>query len=390
MHCCGLIVAGGRGRRFGGQRPKQYRMLRDRPLVVWALDAFQRCARIDSLVLVVPGEERSRSEQLLASYSFSKLQGLCEGGPERSDSVRNGLLALPPEATHVAIHDAARPLVSPELIERVVRVAAESGAALAALPATDTVKLGREGQVERTLERGIVHLAQTPQVFSVALLREAYAQWEAGGRPPLTDDAQVVELYGGTVRLVSGETTNLKVTIEEDLALAEAILAKQQVRVRLPRSGVGYDVHQLAAGQRLIIGGVEIPFEKGLVGHSDADVLAHAVGDALLGAAALGDLGQHFPPGDPRFKGADSLKLLAEIRDLVERADYLVANVDSVVVAQQPKLMPFIGAMRERLAAALRIERDRVSVKATTTEGLGFAGRGEGIAAYATVSLVPT
>jgi len=364
-------------------------MLRDRPLVVWALDAFQRCARIDSLVLVVPAEERSRSQQLLSSYAFSKLHGLCDGGAERSDSVRNGLLALPPEATHVAIHDAARPLVSPELIERVVRVAAESGAALAALPATDTVKLGRDGQVERTLERGVVHLAQTPQVFSVALLREAYAQWEAAGRAPLTDDAQVVELYGGTVRLVSGETTNLKVTVEEDLTLAEAILAKQQVRVRLPRSGVGYDVHQLAAGQRLIIGGVEIPFEKGLVGHSDADVLAHAIGDALLGAAALGDLGQHFPPSDPRYKGADSLKLLAEIRDLVERADYRLANVDSVVVAQQPRLMPFIGAMRERLAAALRIDRDRVSVKATTTEGLGFAGRGEGIAAYATVTLVP-
>lgn len=389
MSCAGLIVAGGRGRRFGSSRPKQFQLLRDRPLLVWALDAFERCPLIDSLVLVIPGEEREETTRTLSAHGLSKRVLLVDGGAERVDSVRNGLEALPRKAKLVAVHDAARPLVSAELIERVVESAGTSGAAIAALPATDTIKLARKGLIDKTIKRGRVFAAQTPQVFQVALLRRAYQAWDESDRPAVTDDAQLVELLGQPVALVTGETRNIKVTTADDLALAEALLARNDIPFKLPRSGMGYDVHRLVGGRKLILGGVEIPYERGLEGHSDADVLSHAIGDALLGAAALGDIGAHFPPSDPRYKDADSLKLLARIRQLVHACDYRVANVDSVVACEAPRLGPHIAAMRDRLATVLHVSPQCISVKATTTEGLGAVGRGEGIAAYATATLVP-
>lgn len=364
-------------------------MLRDRPLLVWAIDAFERCPSIDGLVLVIPAEERDETERLLAAHGLSRRVQLVDGGAERVDSVRAGLEALPRKARLVAVHDAARPLVSSDLIERVVQAASESGAAIAALPATDTIKLGRRGVISKTIKRARVFAAQTPQVFQVNLLRRAYQSWDEADRPPVTDDAQLVELLGEPVQLVTGEASNIKVTIADDLRLAEAWLGRDQIPLKVPRTGMGYDVHRLVPGRKLVLGGVELPFDRGLEGHSDADVLAHAISDALLGAACLGDIGVHFPPSDPRYKDADSLKLLARVRQLVNQAEYSVANVDSVVVCEAPKLAPHIGAMRDRLAAVLQVAPQCVSVKATTNEGLGAMGRSEGIAAYATATLVP-
>jgi 2-C-methyl-D-erythritol 4-phosphate cytidylyltransferase/2-C-methyl-D-erythritol 2,4-cyclodiphosphate synthase len=389
MNCAALVVAGGSGRRFGTTRPKQFQLLRGKPLLLWTLDAFESSPHVDSIVLVIPAEEREETARLLKEHGLGRRVQLCDGGAERVDSVRNGLEALPRKAKLVAVHDAARPLVTSDLIARVVQAATEVGAAIAALPATDTIKLGRQGRIDKTIARGRVHAAQTPQVFNVSLLRKAYQAWDEAGRPAVTDDAQLVELLGKPVQLVTGDARNIKVTVADDLVLAEAWLSKNDLVVKLPRTGVGYDVHRLAAGRPLILGGVQIEHERGLEGHSDADVLAHAISDALLGAACLGDIGQHFPPDDPRYKGADSIKLLARVRELVHQVEYRVAHVDSVVACQAPKLKPHIAAMRSRLAAALQLDERSVSVKATTTEGLGAIGRAEGIAAYATATLVP-
>ncbi|MCC6746628.1 MAG: 2-C-methyl-D-erythritol 4-phosphate cytidylyltransferase [Deltaproteobacteria bacterium] len=386
MHCSGLIVAAGKGQRMGGPLPKQFLTLGDRPVLAWTLQAFEACDAVHSVVLVVaPGSEEEVRE-LLRPFGLTKLVAVRAGGAERADSVRQGLDALPQSATHVAIHDAARPLVRPEQIARAVSAAVETGAALLALPVRDTVKRGEGGLVAETLDRRTLFLAQTPQVFALPLLRRAYATWNGD---PVTDDVQLVERLGHPVRLVEGDPSNLKITVPEDLPLARAFLPESAMKERWPRVGVGYDVHQLVPGGPLILGGVEIPFSHHLLGHSDADVICHAAGDALLGAAALGDLGKFFPPGDPRYKGASSLDLLAEIRARVAEQGYRVGNLDTMVICERPKLSPFVPTMRERIARVLEVEPEVVSVKATTNEGLGFTGRGEGIAAHATALLVP-
>lgn len=387
MRCQAVIVAAGQGTRFGAARPKQLLPLAGRPLLIWALDAFRRAEKVQGVVLVVSEEARAEVQELLDAHGVSEGVALQLGGAQRVDSVERGLAALGSDIELVAVHDAARALVSPELIDRVVEQAERSGAALAALPARDTIKqAGDTGLVERTLDRGQIWLAQTPQVTRLDWLREALAAWRAqakAGSAPPTDEAQLLELAGRAVQLVEGATENFKITVPNDLALAEAITSAR-VSPRMPRVGVGHDVHRLVEGRDLVLGGVTIPFDRGLEGHSDADVLAHAIGDALLGAAALGDLGEHFPPNDPRFAGADSLALLKQIGEMVRQAGYLPQSIDSVLICQRPRLAPFVPAMRQRLADALGIEVSRVSVKATTTEGLGFTGREEGIAAQAT------
>jgi 2-C-methyl-D-erythritol 4-phosphate cytidylyltransferase/2-C-methyl-D-erythritol 2,4-cyclodiphosphate synthase len=390
MRCVGLIVAGGRGTRFGSPEPKQYALLGNQPLLVWSLRAFEQAFSVDGIVLVVDGEHLSRARALTEAYSLRKLVGICAGGAGRADSVRAGLAALPGEAEIVAIHDAARPLVTPGLIDRVMAAAVESGAALPVVSVGDTVKRGAADVVETTVDRRGLFLAQTPQTFQVGLIRGAYAQ-HGEEDDPVTDDAQLVERLGHAVRLVEGDPANFKITRPGDLRMAEDLLRGRDfmARDRWPRTGVGYDVHRLVPGRKLVLGGVTLDYPLGLLGHSDADVLCHAVGDALLGAASLGDLGTHFPPGDPKWLGASSLDLLARIVALVEAAGYTVGNVDLVAVCERPKLAPHTPAMRENLARCLKVGAGCVSVKATTTEGLGFCGREEGIAAYATVLLAP-
>lgn len=406
----GLIVAAGAGRRFGtGGAPKQLRLLRGRPLLMWTLDAFQRCAAIDALVLVVPASQRDQVEALLArdGGALAKLAAICDGGAQRYDSVQRGLEALPAEASLVAVHDGARPLVTPQLIARAVAAAAIHGAAIPALPARETVKrAGGEGgdEVVETLDRRPLRLVQTPQVYAVELLRRAYAAWRPGttGAPatpdgPVTDDAQLVERLGAPVRLVEGDPDNIKVTVPADLGRAEALLARRlegaaaQATVRT-RIGHGYDLHRLVAGRPLVLGGVQLdhPAGLGLLGHSDADVVCHAAGDAILGAAALGDLGLHFPPDDPSLAGISSLELLRRIAALVREAGYRPVNLDLTVVCQRPRLRPHVEPMRRQLAAALGVSPSQISVKATTTEELGPVGREEAIAAHAVALLQAT
>jgi 2-C-methyl-D-erythritol 4-phosphate cytidylyltransferase/2-C-methyl-D-erythritol 2,4-cyclodiphosphate synthase len=386
MHCAGLVVAGGRGTRFGGRLPKQYLPLAGRPLLAWTLDAFQRCPAVQSLVLVVAEDWLQQARELLATTPPDRIVA---GGHRRSDSVLAGLRALPPEAQLVAIHDGARPLVTPQLIERVVRAAARHGAALPALPVPDTLKRGHQQQVQGTVDRVGLHLAQTPQTFAVELIRRAHEEHlrrqDQGGGLRVTDDAQLVERLGQQPRLVTGDPANIKITTPADLELAEGLL-----RARgdgggpgPPRVGQGFDAHRLVPGRGLVLGGVAIPWERGLLGHSDADVLCHAVGDALLGAAALGDLGSHFSDSDPGHRDANSLDLLARVRQLLQQAGFEPLNVDATVVCQRPRLDPHREAMRANLARVLGLPPERVNVKATTTEGLGPAGRGEGIEARA-------
>jgi 2-C-methyl-D-erythritol 4-phosphate cytidylyltransferase/2-C-methyl-D-erythritol 2,4-cyclodiphosphate synthase len=386
MRCAGIIVAGGKGHRFGGE-PKQLRLLRGQPLLVHAAWALRRAPGIEALVVVLPADLVERCEALLGEHGLGECV-VCAGGAERVDSVAAGLAAAPASCDGVAVHDAARPLLEAQLVARLIAAADADGAAIPALRAHDTVKLAgaqdERASVEQTLDRERVWLAQTPQVFRRELLERAFAEWRSAGQPPVTDDAMLCELAGIPVTLVEGDPKNFKVTLPADLAQAERELANAQPP-SAPRSGIGYDVHRLVSGRPLILGGVTIPHERGLDGHSDADVLAHAIGDALLGAAALGDLGRHFPPSDARWKGADSLVLLGSIVSLLAEQGLRPISVDSVVICETPKLAPHIAAMRTRLAAALGLTIERVAVKATTSEGLGFTGRGEGIAAQAMV-----
>jgi 2-C-methyl-D-erythritol 4-phosphate cytidylyltransferase / 2-C-methyl-D-erythritol 2,4-cyclodiphosphate synthase len=289
------------------------------------------------------------------------------------------------------VHDAARPFASPALITRTIEAAAETGAALAAIPARDTVKQGSEGIVRATLARDSIFLAQTPQAFRRDVLRDALSRSDLV--PEATDEATLAERAGHVVRLVEGELSNIKVTTPEDVALAESIAraavddASAAPAARAARVGMGYDLHRLVEGRPLILGGVTIPFGRGLLGYSDADAVCHAVTDAVLGAAAAGDIGSHFPDTDPQWRGASSLDLLRRASAIVRESRYEVINVDVVVIAEQPKLGPYLAAMRASVADALGTTADRISIKGKTNEGIGDLGRGEAIAVHAIASL---
>jgi 2-C-methyl-D-erythritol 4-phosphate cytidylyltransferase/2-C-methyl-D-erythritol 2,4-cyclodiphosphate synthase len=287
------------------------------------------------------------------------------------------LARVSPAADIVVVHDAARPMVSADLIERTVAAAVEHGAALAALRATDTVKRGTaDGVVVETVPRDSIYLAQTPQAFQAALLRDALSSGMDA-----TDEATLVERAGIPVHLVAGDPRNVKITTAADVSLAERLT--QDRTVAGIRVGNGYDLHRLVADRPLVLGGVTVPYELGLAGHSDADVVCHAVSDAVLGAAGLGDIGRHFPDTDPQWKGADSLKLLAHAAALVRAEGWTIANVDVVVIAERPKLLPFLAQIRQNLAAALQCAVQQVSVKGKTNEGVDATGAGQAIATHA-------
>jgi 2-C-methyl-D-erythritol 4-phosphate cytidylyltransferase/2-C-methyl-D-erythritol 2,4-cyclodiphosphate synthase len=320
--------------------------------------------------------------------SSKKPVRIVDGGDRRQDSVAKAFAQVSKSATVIVIHDAARPFATPDLFSRVIEAAARGGAAIAAVPASDTVKEATAAPgvriVARTMPREAMYLAQTPQAFSRDVLEEAISL----GREALTtatDEASLAEQAGHPVALVDGESTNIKITTEHDLTVSRALLGLRDVGglMSTPRVGTGYDLHRLEAGRPLIIGGVTIPHNAGLAGHSDADVLCHAVTDAVLGAAGAGDIGQHFPDTDPRWKGADSIELLKAAVAIVRGAGYSVSNVDAVIIAERPKLAPHIPAMRENLARALGIEMSLVSVKSKTNEKVDALGRNEAIAVHA-------
>lgn len=384
-----VIVAAGRGRRVGAGVNKVLLPLLGRPVVAWSLETFQRAPGIEGIVLVGGAGELEQLAEIVRRGGFDLVKSIVPGGERRQDSVQNGLAVVPAAAGVVLVHDGARPFVSPDLIARVVAAAAQWGAAVPLLPVADSLRLFTGDLVTGEAGREGVGRVQTPQGFQRQVLAQALEAAAGGGsgvgsvdgRALLTDESAAVMRAGLPVAAVAGDPVNLKITIADDYQLATTIACGRSEH----RVGTGYDVHRLTPGLRLVLGGVEIPFELGLEGHSDADVVLHAMMDALLGALALGDIGRHFPPGDERFRGASSLDLLARVTELVRAAGAQVVNVDSMVIAERPKLAHHIPLMRERVAAVLGVDTSRVSVKATTNERLGFAGRGEGIAALATV-----
>lgn len=372
-----------------GNVNKAFLPLGGEPVLYSTLRRLSAVPEIEEIVVVVaPGEVETARERL-RDGGFTKVKAVVPGGDERQRSVAAGLAALSPAIDTVVVHDGARPLVEPSTVRAALSaLGGQDGPAgiSVGVPVKDTIKVvGQDGLIRETPPRHELWAVQTPQVFPVGLLREAHARAEAEG-VTATDDCALLERLGVPVRMVQGSFTNLKITTPEDLAFAEAVLAGggfgRETGGGL-RVGLGYDVHRLVEGRPLILGGVAIPHSRGLLGHSDADVLAHAVMDALLGAASLGDLGRHFPDTDPEYEGADSLSLLRQVAQKVADRGCRVVNVDCVVVAESPRLAAHVRTMQERLAAALGCLPAAVSVKATTTEGLGFEGREEGIAAQA-------
>ncbi|MDJ0608168.1 MAG: bifunctional 2-C-methyl-D-erythritol 4-phosphate cytidylyltransferase/2-C-methyl-D-erythritol 2,4-cyclodiphosphate synthase [Kiloniellales bacterium] len=380
-----LVVAAGKGLRLGGPRPKQYMTLAGRPLLHHTLKALLESPAIDAVRPVIAAADRALFDE--AAEGLDVLDPVA-GGETRQDSVRLGLESLAdlgPE--RVLIHDGARPFVSDAVIARVVAALAERPAAIAALPLVDTLKrqAGETEEIGETVPRTGLWRAQTPQGFHFEAILDAHrrAQRQAGSAE-LTDDAAVAEQAGMKVGLVLGSPNNIKVTTTEDLARAETLMQRHEYAFPEMRSGTGFDVHRFGNGDHVTICGIAIPHEQGLMGHSDADVGLHALTDALYGALAAGDIGQHFPPSDPQWRGADSAVFLRHARDLARGRGGRIVNVDVTVICERPKLAPHRAAMVSRLSELLEIEPGRISVKATTTEGLGFTGRKEGIAAQAT------
>lgn len=375
-----VLLAAGNSTRMGGGRSKVLEELGGRPALCRSLEVLDRCPLIGEICLVC--REQDRGDMLPLTSGLATPVRVVPGGAQRQDSVEQGVEALTGPWEYVAIHDGARPLVTEEVLAAVCRDAMAHGAATAAVPSKDTCKLADgAGFVAATPARDRLWAVQTPQAFSLALYREALEKARAAGQS-YTDDCQLIEAAGGSVKLTMGDYRNIKLTTPEDLLAARAYLGGEGGK-KTVRIGYGYDVHRLLEGRKLILAGVEVPFEKGLLGHSDADVIAHAVADALLGAAALGDIGHLFPDTDPRYAGADSLKLLGEVCRLLREKGFSIGNIDATLLAQRPKIAPHISRMRENLAAACGIPVGQVSVKATTEERLGFTGREEGMAASA-------
>ena len=374
-----VIVAAGNSTRMGGALSKVLEPLGGKPVLLYSAEVLAACPAVGELCVVCREEDRETVQELLAPVTDKPVQ-VVPGGSQRQDSVRRGVEALSPAWEYVLIHDGARPFVTVSLAEAVCQDAVRWGAATAAVASKDTCKLSdAQGFVESTPPRERLMAIQTPQAFERQLYQRALQEALASGKE-YTDDCQLVEAAGGKVRLTPGDYRNIKLTTPEDRLAARAYLQKEEKAMRV---GFGYDVHKLVEGRKLILGGVEVPFEKGLLGHSDADVLAHAIADALLGAAALGDIGKLFPDTDPAYQGADSLQLLAQVCALLRREGWTISNIDATVTAQRPKLSPHIASMRENLARACGVEVSQVSVKATTEESLGFTGSGEGMAASA-------
>ena len=361
-----VIVAAGSGTRMGTDVPKQFLKIGGRTILETTVAVFEKNPYVDDILVLTGRDFVEFCEELCRP--FEKVRSILPGGKERQDTVWEAVRRIS-DGELVLIHDGVRPYVTDAVIEGVLTGAKSAGAAVPAVASKDTVRQTAAEGGSRTLDRKTLFQVQTPQGFASEILREAY---EAAYRDRFlgTDDAGLAERIGQTIVLTEGDYANIKITTREDLPM--------EIRV-----GTGYDVHRLTEGRKLILGGVDIPYEKGLDGHSDADVMVHALMDALLGAAGLGDIGRHFPDTDPQYKGISSLKLLEIVNQRIHEAGYELGNADVTIIAQRPKLAGYISQMEENLAAVLGADMRQINVKATTTEKLGFTGRGEGIAAEA-------
>jgi 2-C-methyl-D-erythritol 4-phosphate cytidylyltransferase/2-C-methyl-D-erythritol 2,4-cyclodiphosphate synthase len=382
MRLAAIIVAAGAGARAGEGPAKQWRTVGGKPVLRWSAEALL-AAGASPLVVVIPAGDEARTAECLAGITG---WSTTPGGARRFESVQNGLAAIgeaDPE-TIVLVHDAARPFVTAQHVGALVAAMAAADGAIPALPVADTLKR-QDGPGLATVPRDGLWRAQTPQAFRLGALRAAYAAWpEAAGEP--TDDAAVIERAGGRVALAPGDPMLMKLTYPEDFAMAEALSG--QVRPMAALIGQGFDAHRFGPGDAVILCGVRIPHDQGLVGHSDADAGLHALTDALLGAIGEGDIGDHFPPTDPKWRGVDSAVFLKHAADLVAARGGRIVNVDLTLICEGPKIKPHREAMRARLAELLDLPLARVSVKATTTEEMGFTGRREGLAAQAIASVL--
>ena len=381
-----VIVAAGRGARMGMERNKVLYPLLGEPVIVRTARALCESGLFDGGVVIVTGEQDMEDVWDMLERSGVGVRAIVRGGRDRQESVWRGIQACSPDADIIAIHDGARPLVTREVIAATIESARRFGSGVAAVPLKDTVKrVDESGLVVETPRREMLRAVQTPQTFDAALIRAAHRRY-ADGEVRATDDATLMEWTGHTVHLTPGDPENIKLTTPEDMLLAGQVLLRRgqgRKETKAMRIGHGYDVHRLVEGRKLILCGVEVPYERGLLGHSDADVALHALMDALLGAAALGDIGRHFPDTDPAYAGADSGRLLDHVVGLLREKGYAVENVDVTIICQRPKLKDYIEQMRENVAAHLGVDIECVNVKATTTEKLGFEGEGLGISSHA-------
>ena len=377
MSFSAVVVAAGAGLRAGPGEPKVWRMLGGRPIIRWSVEGLLS-AGAREVVVVVARDRLGDVDEALAGLANWKA---VTGGRTRADSVQAGLAAITAGRTQpVLVHDAARPFVTREHVGRLLAALDFADGAVPVLPVPDTLKRG-DGLVDETVSREGLWRAQTPQAFRFGRLKAAYRRWPVSEEP--TDDASVMERAGGHVAMVAGDPMLMKLTYPEDFLLAEQLAGSR----RIVRAGLGIDAHRFGPGKVVWLCGIRIEHELGLVGHSDADVGLHALTDAILGAIGEGDIGEHFPPSDPRWKGASSDQFLRHAVSLVARQGGRILNADLTLVCERPKVKPHRQAMRERIAELLQIPLGRVSVKATTTEGMGFTGREEGLMAQAVVSV---
>jgi 2-C-methyl-D-erythritol 4-phosphate cytidylyltransferase/2-C-methyl-D-erythritol 2,4-cyclodiphosphate synthase len=378
-----VLVAAGRGLRAGGDLPKQYRPLAGEPVVRSSLSLFAWHGEISAVQAVIHPDDKGLYE---AAASGLRLLPPVSGGATRQASVRAGLEALSARSPDIVlVHDAARPFCSAALVSRAIAACAETGAAVPTLEVTDTIKrVDANGRVAETLDRAQLRAVQTPQAFAYPALLAAHRRAAEDGRGDFTDDAALAEWSGLTVAVFAGEAGNVKLTTEEDFARAEA---RRIASLTDLRTGSGFDVHAFGDGDHVMLGGVRIAHERGLTGHSDADVALHALVDAVLGALADGDIGKHFSPNDPRWRGASSDQFLKFAAERVAKRGGRIAHLDLTIVCEAPRIGPHRDAIRQRIAAIAQISVERVAVKATTSERLGFTGRGEGIAAMATATV---
>jgi 2-C-methyl-D-erythritol 4-phosphate cytidylyltransferase/2-C-methyl-D-erythritol 2,4-cyclodiphosphate synthase len=375
MTTTALIVAAGKGERAGGGLPKQYRLLGGKPIVRWAVESLIRHPAVQSIRVVIGEGQEEQAQAALKGLDVGKL---IEGGAERADSVRAGLKAVSGDA--MLVHDAARPFCPAAVVDRLLASLEFYDGAAPVLPVGDT--LARLGDtLEAPVDRNGLVRVQTPQAFRLDRLRSAYGRWAAPSSP--TDETTVLLAAGMSVAAVEGDPALEKLTLPADFERAEQWLAGRMS----PRTGMGFDVHAFAGEGPLMLGGIEVPHSRGLAGHSDADVVLHAITDALLGAAGLGDIGEHFPPSDARWQGAASSLFLAHAVELLRARGAIIDHVDCTIITEVPKIGSHRAAMRARIAEVAGLGTDQVSIKATTTEGLGFTGRREGIAAQAVASI---
>lgn len=375
MRFSAILVAAGSGARAGGEVPKQWRLLAGRPVARWSLEALLAAGCDEVAVVIPPGDEA------VAAKAFAGLANwrTVAGGAERSASVANGLAALSSDSPAVLIHDAARPFLTKGHVDALLVALESADGALPALPVADTLKRAEDGVITGTASRDGLFRAQTPQAFRTDVLHRAYA----GASPTATDDAALVEAIGGKVVLTPGDPMLMKLTYPEDFPMAERLAGA----VRTTRVGQGFDAHRWGPGEAVWLCGVEITHDQTLIGHSDADAGLHALTDAILGALGMGDIGDHFPPSDAKWKGASSDQFLRHAADLAAERGAQIIHVDVTLICERPKIKPHREAMRKRVAEILGMDISGVSIKATTTEGMGFTGRGEGLAAQAIATL---